>query len=169
MDERTDREGPVAAVQDAAVEHALTVGDSRRALALVGALDPLRGSSAEDPALTALSTTLTAWVGLREREPAFGAAPPTPPSPAVPDPATDRPASTPTPEGGGGDGAEADRADDRGRDHVRDHPAAAVGAAVACERFGLAPARAASLAGRSVEAVERALADRRGNDPPADR
>ncbi|MFC7136972.1 hypothetical protein ACFQRB_11830 [Halobaculum litoreum] len=79
-----DPDRPVEAVQDAAIEHALTAGESRRALALVGALDPLRAAAGEDPALTALSTTLVSWVGLRERDPAFGASPSAPPTAPTP-------------------------------------------------------------------------------------
>lgn len=171
-----DRAGaPIAAVQEAAVEHALTVGDARRALALAGALDPLCGESTEDPALAALSTALVAWVGLRERDPGFLAGPPSPPGPG---PLPDRSGVSVAESGDGtgdcdgvepddGDGAE-DGDGTEGSDRVgRATPdPAAVGAAVAVARFDVSVARAASLAGRPRRAVERALADRGGNDPP---
>lgn len=151
----SDPRRPVESVQNAAVEHALTAGESRRALALVGALEPLHGASGDDPALTALSTTLVAWLGLRERDPSFGAvapSPPTPDGPGFPD-GSDRPRD-------GDDDAGAGR-DERGARH----PPATVGAAVACERFDVSPARSAALAGCSRGAVERALADRAGTTP----
>ncbi|MFC7095927.1 hypothetical protein [Halobaculum marinum] len=141
MPGRSDPTRPVEAVQNAAVEHALTAGESRRALALAGALDPLRAAAGDDPALTALSTTLTAWLGLRERDPNFGAVPPSPPTP---DPAAEQIAS-------GEEGSP--------------HPPAVVGAAVACERFDVSPPRAAALAGCSRAAVDRALADRERTTP----
>jgi len=145
----TDAAGarPVATVQDAAVEHALTVGESERALALAGALDPLRGASGDDPALTALATTLTAWLGLRERDPSFVAAP-----------------STTTPGPDAASAPDADPAVVAGPTDA-DHRPATVGAAVACERFDVDPGRAASLAGCSRDAVAAALAARSGNDP----
>lgn len=123
----------VVAVQEAAVEHALTAGDARRALALAGALEPLRGevaarSGTPDPVAAALLSALTAWVGLREDGTLGPAGPPAPPAPPIP-----------------GD-------DDR--------DPAAVGAAVACERFGVPPARAASLAGAATGTVERLVAAR---------
>lgn len=155
-DGRADRvDAPVAAVQDAAIEHALAVGDARRSLALAGALDPLREEAGDDPALTALSTALAAWIGLRERDPGLLAGPTTPPGPGSPS-ALDGAAGRTGSDGDGG-------ADD-GFDSVSAEPAA-VGAAVAVERFDVSVARAASLAGCPREAVERARVEREGNDP----
>ncbi|QZX99405.1 hypothetical protein [Halobaculum rubrum] len=60
------------------------------------------------------------------------------------------------------------------RERDPDRPVAAVqNAAVACERFDLSPAFAASLAGCGVSAVRQALVERGGagnsaNDPPSD-
>lgn len=156
MTDRIDPGRPVAAVQDAAVEHALTVGDSRRALALVGVLEPLREASGDDPVLTALSTTLTAWVGLRERDPEFGE----PPS------ETDSVSSFDADTGGGPDIAPAApfEAGTDTDDSGRAPPPAAVGAAVARERFGVDIGRAATLAGCQQAVVERMIEARRGND-----
>ncbi|MFC7070681.1 hypothetical protein [Halobaculum lipolyticum] len=153
-----DPRRPVESVQNAAVEHALTAGESRRALALVGALDPLHDASGDDPALTALSTTLVAWLGLRERDPSFGAVTPSPPTPAAP-PRPDRPDRHRE-----GDVDDDDLGAERSENETTPPPAT-VGAAVACERFDVSPARSAALAGCSREAVERALADRSGTTP----
>lgn len=143
---------PVVTVQNAAIEHALTVGDTRRALALVGALDVLREASGEDPALTALSTTLVAWVGLRERDPAFAASP-----------------AEPTGPGGGPSDIPVDGDSDLEIDRDDSAPPAAVGAAVACERFDVTTARAASLAGCPRATVERVRDRRASNDPLGER
>lgn len=120
----------VAAVQEAAVEHARTAGDARRALALVGALEPLRGDAAGgtdlDPVATTLLSALTAWIRLREGAGFAPAGPPAPPTPPGPDAGTES-----------------------------DDDPAVDGAAVACERFGLSVARAASLASCPPEAVAR--------------
>ncbi|ESP87251.1 hypothetical protein [Candidatus Halobonum tyrrellensis] len=119
----------VAAVQEAAVEHARTAGDARRALALVGALEPLRGDAAGtdlDSVATTLLSALTAWIRLREGAGFAPAGPPAPPTPPGPDAGADS-----------------------------DGDPAVEGAAVACERFGLSVPRAASLASCSPEAVAR--------------
>lgn len=180
-----DPERPIEAVQNAAVEHAVTVGESRDALALVGALDPLREGaprtgteprtdpdeladghdrvtvldppsrpqSRESVAVPSMTTAavLAAWSGLHLRSdrdrPATG-------------PAT----ATQEPPGPG---------DGIGDDDVDPSPAV-VGAAVACERFDLSPASAASLADCGISAVrqvlaERAAADASSNDPQRDR
>ncbi|PSQ06275.1 hypothetical protein BRC97_06670 [Halobacteriales archaeon QS_6_71_20] len=118
-----------------------------RALALAGALDPLRDASGDDPALTALATTLTAWLGLRERDPSFVAAP-----------------STPTPGPDAASAPDADPAVAAGPTDADRRPAT-VGAAVACERFDVDLGQAASLAGCSRDAVAAALAARPGTDP----
>jgi len=138
----------VRAVQDAAVEHALTVGESRRALALAGALDPLGDASDGEPPVTALTTTLTAWLGLRGRDRPFAAGSPSSTLPGTGAAVTPdfepsvSPASTDP-----------------------DHRPAAVGAAVACDRFDVDPGRAARLADCSRGAVTAALAARAGNGP----
>ncbi|MXR42217.1 hypothetical protein GRX01_12815 [Halobaculum sp. WSA2] len=176
-----DPERPIEAVQNAAVEHAVTVGESRDALALVGALDPLREGPAptgtdprthadeladghdretvldpqsrESVAVPSMTTAavLAAWSGLRLRSdrdrPATG--------PAT---GTQEP---PGPGDGIGDG------------DVAPSPAV-VGAAVACERFDLSPASAASLADCGISVVRQVLAERdaadaSSNDPRRDR
>ncbi|WP_277552864.1 hypothetical protein [Halobaculum limi] len=151
-------ETPVVTVQNAAIEHALTVGDAQRALALVGALDTLREESGEDPALTALSTTLVAWIGLREHDPTFAASPVEPAGPGG--------ASSEIPVDGSAGADAGDTDHNPGRDNA---PPAAVGAVVACERFGVTTARAASLAGCPRETVERVRARRSANDPSDER
>lgn len=153
MSRGPDPRRPIEAVQNAAVEHAVTVGESRDALALVGALEPpSRPQSRESLAVPSMTTAavLTAWFGLRQRSDRNG---------QVTGPAT----GTPEPPGLGdgiGDGG--------------DPSPAAIGAAVACERFELSPASAASLADCGVSAVrqvlaERADADASSNDPRHDR
>ncbi|UIO98718.1 hypothetical protein Hbl1158_09170 [Halobaculum sp. CBA1158] len=161
MGEPPTPDAPVWTVQTAAIEHALTVGESPRALALAGALDPLRSgvasrdSAAGDPdrrapAMTALSTALSALIGIHVRE---AAAESTDGSVAG-DPVS---ASSPRPEVPELAVVDPD-AVHRGQAATR-RPAV-VGAAVAVERFGVAPERAATLAECSRDAVEGAVADR---------
>jgi len=172
---------PIEAVQNAAVEHAVTVGESRDALALVGALEPLRGKpprteteprsepdeppdshdgvSVLDPSsrpqsrehVTVPSMTtaavLATWFGLRLRSDRNG-------------PVTGPETGTPEPPGVGDDDV--------------DPSPAVIGAAVACERFDLSPASAASLADCGLSAVRQVLAERdaadaSSNDPQRDR
>ncbi|WP_435146910.1 hypothetical protein [Halobaculum sp. P14] len=133
-------------VQEAAVEHALAAGDARRALALAGALEPLRrrtsraDDSDPDPVVTALYTTLSAWVALRERFGSVGTeSPPAPPEPG-----------------------------DFGLPEGEAESAAVRGAAVACARFDVPVARAASLAGCSRSELERQVASL-ADEPAGDR
>lgn len=176
MSGERDPERPIAAVQNAAVEHALTARESRDALALVGALEPLRarppgpdgersplgdshdcGSASElsprsqshtplsVPSMV-LSTVLSALTGLQVRSKRDHRT--AVPSPAATEPHLPR------------DGVDASA------------PPAVVGAVVACERFDLSPAYAASLADCEVSAVRQVLAERGGaggsaNDPPS--
>jgi len=177
MSGERDPERPIAAVQNAAVEHALTARESRDALALVGALEPLRarppGPDAElslpgdshgqgppselsprphshtplsVPSMV-LSAVFAAWTGRRvrsKRDRRTAVLSPTATDPHLPL---------------AGDDASA--------------PPAVVGAVVACERFDLSPAYAASLADCEVSAVRQMLGGRGGaggsaNDPPSD-
>lgn len=158
MSRDRDPERPIEAVQNAAVEHAVAAGESRAALALAGALDARREAETDasdsgdrdpphgDPATTALSMTVTALIGRHlSGDPRASAREPV----SAPEPSAAR------------------RAPDEAR-----HPAV-VGAAVACERFDLTVARAATLAACDRSAVESALAARArersaANDPPDD-
>ncbi|SHH56579.1 hypothetical protein [Halobaculum gomorrense] len=152
MNRGRDLERPIEAVQNAAVEHALAAGKSRDALALVGALETLRAGDGDrprsaDPALTALSTTIAALIGQRLSDRR--------------DSSADEAASARAPPTVG---------DSRG---AGDHPAA-VGAAVACERFDVAVSRAATLAEVDRSAIEhvrstRAATGRAANDPSRER
>ncbi|QZP38018.1 hypothetical protein [Halobaculum magnesiiphilum] len=172
-----DPNRPFEAVQNAAVEHALTAGESRDALALVGALEPVRGrrsdrdsglgrlgdasdrdrepksasrtrtGTSSDAPSMTLSVVLGAWNGLRSG-----------PENELPAASPSAAATEPRPF----------NADDAGG------PPAVVGAAVACERFDLSPSDAASLAECGTASVRRLVAERGGsdgavNDPPSER
>ncbi|MFC6785641.1 hypothetical protein [Halobaculum halobium] len=219
MSRERDPGRPIEAVQNAAIEHALTAGESRAALALVGALEPLRdprlgrdgesgrpgGDNASDPASApsasspsatvspdagpsstapsmALSSALTAWIGLRLRSdrdvPTRPTAPtaPTTTGPSGGDAPRTQPSPSSTEAGGAADwsGDEPDGSD-RSSDHrgggARARPAV-IGAAVACERFDVSPSYAASLAECSVFSVRQVAAERgdaegSANDPPS--
>jgi hypothetical protein len=160
MSRERNPDHPIEAVQNAAIEHALATGDSRTALALVGALDARpsaggdssaggdgEGSADRDPVAVALTATVAAMIGQRahlDRQP-FAA----------------EPASEPTTLPVEGDRETAQR--------IR-----AFGAAVACERFDVSAAHAATLAACDRSTVEPVLSVRTGdssavNDPSRER